>query len=458
VKILNRPILIATPKNRTSFFSKLLRFAGGNLKTFLIDVTPLPPRGKFGREASIKPQGKYRMKPTVLLLLVAAFAPAGCGAENSRSHGDSHSELPVLFLEAKGQIASESKIPVKLLLLDERTGATNELTGLIRIHGASSRMYPKKSFGITLDLPVRWFGMRESAHWVLNAAFVDRSLMRHKLSYDLFRSLSRTNAPRFAAASRFVEVNLNGTYKGVYLLMERVDRAMLALKRYDTNASEHAALYKAIDHAANFTRLGHSGYEQREPDPLVRSYWGPLDSFNRFVTTTDDQDFFNPLQGITARLDLENTIDFHLLVLLTSNMDGFDKNFLLARDAPQANSPPPRFFFVPWDYDATFGRTWNGAPFQPSAWLANHLFERLLSNPDYRKKFAARWKQLRQHEFSLPVIYRMIDENAERLGPAIERDHARWRGRSFQQDVAEMKQWLEQRVNWLDREIPRRTN
>ena len=58
---------------------------------------------------------------------------------------------------------------------------------MVRIHGASSQGYPKKSFGVTLDTPARWPGLRESGHWVLNAAFIDRSLATtrdalHKIS------------------------------------------------------------------------------------------------------------------------------------------------------------------------------------------------------------------------------------------------------------------------------------
>jgi spore coat protein CotH len=384
-----------------------------------------------------------------LLILVGLIA---CGFPRS-----DRADLPVVSLEVKGPIASETKTPVTLRITGASQASSNEFSGLIRIHGASSRMYPKKSFGITLDQPVRWFGMRESAHWVLNAAFVDRSLMRHKLSYDLFRSLSTTNAARLASGSRFVEVNLNGTYKGVFLLMERVDRTMLGLKRYDTNAAEHACIYKCIDHFTRMNALSHAAYEQREPDPTIQAYWGPLDRFNRFVNTSSDKEFFDPIKGIASQLDLDNTIDFHLLVLLTSNMDGHDKNFVLGRDAPQRGAPPPRFFYVPWDYDATFGRTWNGAPFRPSAWLTNPLWERLLTNADYRKKFGARWKQLRKREFSLPTIFRMIDENVRTLGAAAGRDHARWRGQSVEQDVAQMKEWLQQRVEWLDQEITRRT-
>jgi spore coat protein H len=376
--------------------------------------------------------------------------------------------LPIVFLEAKEQIVSERKVPCTLKLVlpyGSSAESTGALTGVVRVHGASSQRYSKKSFGVTLDAPVRWLGMRESPHWVLMAATVDRSLMRHKLSYDLFRSLSVSNAPRFAAASRFIELNLNGKYHGAYLLMERVDRAMLELRRYDSNAPHQAVIYKAVDHAANFDRLGHGGYEQREPDPLTGEYWGPLDRFNRFVSSAKDAEFFDPAKGISARLDLDNTIDFHLLVLLASNMDGYDKNLLLARDAPTTKPPLPRFFFVPWDYDATFGRNWEASLVDPTMWLSNHLFDRLLGDAAYRKKFAARWKQLRAQQFSVPAIHAMIDENVRTLGDATKRNEIRWHTRNgpypdhigFEEDVAQMKEWIAARVKWLDQEIDRKT-
>jgi spore coat protein H len=307
--------------------------------------------------------------------------------------------------------------------------------------------------------------MRESAHWVLNAAHVDRSLMRHKLSYDLFRALSAGDAKRFAAASRFVELNLNGKYHGAYLLMERVDRAMLELRSYDSNATSQACIYKAVDHGADFGQPGHAAYEQREPDPLVRPYWKPLDDFSRFVSAAPEAEFFHPETGIASRLDLDNAIDFHLLVLLASNMDGIDKNFIFARDALKTGAPRPRFFFVPWDYDATFGRNWNAVPVEPTAWLSNHLFDRLLKDAAYRKRFAARWKALRAREFSISNVHRLIDENARTLGDATNRNTARWRTLngypdrlSFAEDVAQMKNWIKARAQWLDQEIEQQSS
>jgi hypothetical protein len=93
------------------------------------------------------------------------------------------------------------------------------------------------------------------------------------------------------------------------------------------------------------------------------------------------------------------------------------------------------------------------------------LFDRLLSNADYREKFAARWRRLRDREFSVDNIHRMIDENAKTLGAAVKRNETRWRTLdgpypdrlNFEQDVSEMKAWVTARVSWLDREIARRS-
>jgi len=381
---------------------------------------------------------------------------------------DFEPNLSVLFLAARGPIDKTQKSPCALSLIlpgQKLPGASNSWTGEVKLHGGVSVGFPKQSYGISLAVPARLLDLHESAHWVLNAAFIDRSLMRHKLSYDLFRSLDSPGARRFAVGSRFVEVYLNGDYRGVYLLMERVDRQLLDLRRFATNETSHACVYKAVDHAANFGQPGHAGYEQREPDPAVKEYWQPLDELDDFASQAPDAEFSNPQHGIGSRLDLANAIDFYLLVLLTSNQDGITKNFVIARDAPGVDVPKPRFFFAPWDYDATFGRNWNATIVAPSSWLSNALFDRLMGQRDFRERFARRWNELREGQFSAKKIQAMIDTNVRTLGEAARRNAVRWRPvaghypdrLSFDQDVAQMKTWVEERIQWLDAEIKRRT-
>lgn len=378
------------------------------------------------------------------------------------------SNLPVLEIHAANEIGSEQYNPcsVKMVLPKNATEKnTDVLPAKIRIRGASSQGYEKKSFALKLEESTRWLGLQKDRDWVLNAAFVDCSMMRHKLSYDLFQSLTVEGARRFAASSRFVEVNLNDRYHGVYLLMERVERSLLDLRRFNKQDTGHACLYKAVDHGADFLQQGHAAYEQHEPEPEVLEYWSPIEDLNRFVGQASDREFFDAKSGIASRIDLDYAIDFHLLLLLTSNMDGSDKNFIIARDASSAAVPQPKFFFVPWDYDATFGRNWEGSIVQPKEWLSNHLFDRLLSNSSCKQKYAARWNALRKRQFSVENISRMIDENARTLGAAATRNERRWKQidprdasqLTFTQDLKQMKSWIAARTKWLDTEIARRT-
>src|SRR6476469_9301017 len=127
--------------------------------------------------------------------LMAASLPAdNIGESLASSHN-----LPICYLATTNPIVSDRKVPCTLQVSypsDEHHGSTNLLKGNVRIHGGVSQSYPKKSFGVTLESPLQFPGLHTGAHWVLNAAYIDRSLMRHKLAYDLFMSLASTNAPR----------------------------------------------------------------------------------------------------------------------------------------------------------------------------------------------------------------------------------------------------------------------
>ncbi len=117
-------------------------------------------------------------------------------------------------------------------------------------------------------------------------------------------------------------------------------------------------------------------------------------------------------------------------------------------------------------YDATFGRNWDASRLGVDMWLSNFLFERLHGDAAFRKRFAARWRQLREKEFSLDTLHRSMDDNAQTLGDAARRNAARWRTLSgpypdrltFEQDLAQMKEWVAARVKWLDAEIARRAD
>jgi spore coat protein CotH len=374
--------------------------------------------------------------------------------------------LPFLRVKLDGAVVADKYTPCSATLTlpgQAEPGPTHH-AGL-KIRGASSQAYDKKSFSLKLDRAAGFLGLPPNREWVLNAAFVDCSMMRHKLAYDLFRALGTTVAPRYAPASRFIEVELNGKYHGLYLLMQPVDDLLAHLPPPDPKDTTPAAIYKAVDHSANFAQPGHEGYEQRLPDPAKTPTWGPLEELNQFVSRSSDAAFRDPANGIASRLDLANAIDFHLLVLVTSNLDGITKNYNLVRRAATTVDPKPRFAFIPWDYDATFGRNWDGSRVGAGEWLSNRLFDRLLDDPEIRARYAARWRDLRARILTEENITRMMDANAQEIGEAALRNEKRWktldyanpRERTFANDLGQMRRWVPQRLAWLDTELTKRT-
>lgn len=396
-----------------------------------------------------------RVRFLVPLFLLAL--PAVVGAQSATAPAG---DVAQMYLNASAEVVADKAVGCTLrLVVPGRAPATQPLKAAVKYRGASSLGYPKKSFAFALEAPASFLGMRKHRHWILNAAYIDRSLMRHKLAYDLFRSLSAPQRPRYAAGSRFVELHLNEQYHGLYLLMERVDRDLLRLEPFVPDDATHAALYKAFSHDAGFFNTTHAGFEQKHPDPGERAFWQPLDALLGLIVTTPTAQL---PAALAPHLDLDNTIDFHLLVLLTSNADGITKNFYLGRPRP-GGGERGRFFFVPWDYDGTFGRNYNARPLPHDIWFSNPLFERLLRDRAYRQRFAGRWQELRQKQFSVATVQHMIEANAQEISAAMKRNLARWPTRgapypdrvSFEEDIAQMKAYLSARLSWLDGYIQR---
>jgi len=55
--------------------------------------------------------------------------------------------------------------------------------------------------------------------WVLYAPYSDKSLMRNTLTFDLARDIGR-----YAPRCQYCELVVNGDYRGVYVLMEKIKR------------------------------------------------------------------------------------------------------------------------------------------------------------------------------------------------------------------------------------------
>jgi hypothetical protein len=146
------------------------------------------------------------------------------------------SNLPIVIIETNGQtIPDEPKINVDMGIIYNGPGQMNYITdpyneydGIVGIErrGNSSQYYfPKKQYAfetrdsLSMNLNVSLLGMPEENDWILHAPYSDKTLMRNVLAYKMASDLGD-----YASRTAYCEVVINGDYKGVYVLMEKIKR------------------------------------------------------------------------------------------------------------------------------------------------------------------------------------------------------------------------------------------
>ena len=128
----------------------------------------------------------------------------------------------------------EPKIVAQLKIIDNGSGKRNRITDLptgyagkigIEIRGSSSQMFPKKQYGFEIyndaeeGINVSLLGLPKEEDWILNAPYTDKSLIRNALAYKWGSALGN-----YAPRTKFCEVVINGAYKGVFKLTEKIKR------------------------------------------------------------------------------------------------------------------------------------------------------------------------------------------------------------------------------------------
>lgn len=378
---------------------------------------------------------------------------------------------------------------------DATLRADSSYTIQVRNRGEWTTRFEKRSMGIKLKsadgkkIDRSILGLRTDNYWVLDAMTIDRARMRNRVAMDLWNDFSaaahfgkKDKTAHHASRGRMVEVFLNGKYHGIYNLCERIDRKQLQLAKSKDNAVA-GLLYKA-DEWSTATKIGGSrswanslwlpnskseawgGWQAKYPEPSAKkdAQWQPLIDAIRFVSTADDSDF---CARVGHYFDLPSVRDYYLLIELLFATDNSAKNMYWAVQNYAINR---QLTPIPWDLDGTFGRDWNGSSsgyeahrdyrkYLISEGHQNTLFERLYKlNPDgWNEQMAERYRQLRRTHFDPKHLSQRFEaylQLMEQSGANV-REAERWRNAQggkldIHEDVERLKQWLAQRIAFLD--------
>lgn len=412
--------------------------------------------------------------------------------------------LPLIEISSSGQIVDEPKVRSTMKITEQGKVSYEGIAG-IEIRGASSQMFDKKSYGLETwdnnneDINVSLLGMPEEEDWVLHGPYSDKSLMRNKLIYDLSSDMGR-----YASRTRFVELIINGTYKGVYVFMEKLKRnknriAIEKLKpeenagddltggyilKIDKIAGSNVGSgYNSQNSFASNVPPPHAGngeiqflYEYPDAEEISSEQKNYIKQYVRdFETALSSDAFKDPDTGYRAYIDVESFIDFFILNEISHNVDGYRLSTFMHKDKNGKLNMGPI-----WDFNLAFGNadycgggntdTW-AYKFNERCpgdfWSVPFWWYRLLEDPYFVERLKTRWFEVRSNVLSDQAVLGRISNYEKEMQDldAINRNFTKWDilgewiwpnnfvGTTYEAERIYVEQWIVDRMSWLDRAI-----
>lgn len=260
-------------------------------------------------------------------------------------------DVPTLYIETENGRSITSKeqyTKCTIIIVDGDSIATYPDTE-IRGRGNSTWWNSdKKAYRIKFATKQKLLGRHfANAHsWTLLANHGDKTMIRNALTYDLGRFMGM----EFCPAARFVDVYLNGTYRGTYQISDQVQAHK---RRIDINEEEGCILEVANENSREEPYITSSVfrimYNMKNPkdDALTMQkriaigQW--IEGMERAVKGND---FADPEQGYRAYIDEQSLVNWYVGAEITGNIDALYSIYMW-KDADEQ-----KMHFGPlWDLD-----------------------------------------------------------------------------------------------------------
>ena len=376
--------------------------------------------------------------------------------ENLESYdlGKFSTKLPVVYMNTMGQqILKENVIWGSIALLDGNGEEQSVFSvpnsiyrATIKYRGASSySKFDKKQYRIKFyknkkdsAKKVSLAGMGANSEWVLNGPYLDKTLIRNKLVYDLARELNG-----WAPDTRFVELFVDGEYQGVYLAVEPVTNGESRLR-----LSEFGLLSGETAYVVNRDRID-TGSEELETWGKTEGYtYNALyirypsknkitekqkeyikNDISEFEQVLYGENFSDKRIGYQAYIDIDNWVDYFIINEFAMNYDAGNLSTYVYKELGG------KLQLAVWDFNNGFDNyQWFRTETDVLYTVKNSWFERLWQDKTFREHVCERYRQLRKATLSDEYIYDKIASYQEELGDAVDRNFKVW-GYSFEENL-----------------------
>ena len=343
----------------------------------------------------------------------------------------------------------------------------------------------KRPYQFKLSSKAKVLGMDKAKTWLLIANRQDTSMMRNKAVYDLANAMGE-----WAPDGRWVDVWIDGSYQGCYLLCEKVQVGTnrVELEQEDGILAEADNIYyngeeywfTGSQSGTHFTLKDSAADDLDEQDSAALKAWSgfetALDEFEDVLYASDkDWDI------ISSKIDVQSFADYYLISEWVENWDTFKSSTFCYRDG----ADDVLHMGPVWDYDSalnnedeSYGVSDPHADYamniqdQQRGEISLTWFTELMKCQQFREVVQERYQHtmrpLLENWSETCNDYRSTLENSAKM------EFVRWdlkdqpgtaradESGTWQQDVDKLQDWIAQRTAYMtkrfDDEFVRRGN
>jgi len=318
-------------------------------------------------------------------------------------------------------------------------------------------------------------GNKKLRNWVLLSNDNDRSLIRNAVTYHLGKYLGLAFCPRY----RFVELVINGSYRGIYQITDQIEQGSSRvpidentgwLLELNSNQKQLETPYVVPQNntGANIKNPDTEDYTADQTSELINEVKTYLDNLKAAYDNYGA--YTNPNTGYRAYVDIEDLINFYIALELTGDFDGLMSVYAY-KDNEEGKDQ--KLHFGPlWDKDIAYGNYGNNSGKvcdvsnlgQISGW-----FKVLWNDPELIRQMKERFDEVKDGLKS--ELSTTITNLATLLATAKNYNFDKWgiNGQqmgswttignlnSYEAYIEELKTWLltgdNNRFSWMENEI-----
>ncbi len=378
----------------------------------------------------------------------------------------------------------------------------------VHLRGESSAGFGQKSYALELQDPygedqdASLLGMPAESDWALYGPWSEKSLMRNKLIFDWMRALR--GADGTSMRSEFCEVFIDqgardealsyGSYQGIYLLMEKIKggRNRVPIENINEHTTDPHMITggyiirrdKVDSGKDSWSTSLNQPLQSFDPDRFSAVQLAYVKAYiNNFERALRSDNFTDPTKGYRKYIDPSTFIDAQWFVEISRQVDGYVFSTYWHKDRHGLLRAGPL-----WDFNISLGNADYATGDRPEGWLYDNRnghgqiwYPDLHKDPEYHMAHWDRYWHMRHGMLSDDAViatidghmHRLLDGYTEPIGnrepESVQNPVARhfrkypfigtrqWpnppaesRIRTYQGEIDYLKDWLLERLAWID--------